>query len=84
MFDETNETVYVGDFNEHIPLIKDFHVRYMAANKIVRRWVEEVRLLNPVMLAPQHGAIYKDENVDNFLNWLGNLQCGIDLIDELF
>ena len=84
VFDETNETVYVGDFNEHIPLIKDFHVRYMAANKIVRRWVEQVRLLNPVMLAPQHGAIYKDENVDNFLNWLENLQCGIDLIDTLF
>ena len=68
VFDETNETVYVGDFNEHIPLIKDFHVRYMAANKIVRRWVEQVRLLNPAMLAPQHGAIYKDENVGNFLN----------------
>ncbi|MGI5096744.1 MBL fold metallo-hydrolase [Treponema socranskii] len=84
VFDETNETAYVGDFNKHIPLIKDFHVRYMAANKIVRRWVEQVRILNPAMLAPQHGAIYKDENVDNFLNWLENLQCGIDLIDTLF
>ncbi|WP_222864649.1 MULTISPECIES: MBL fold metallo-hydrolase [Treponema] len=84
VFDETNETAYVGDFNKHIPLIKDFHVRYMAANKIVRRWVEQVRILNPAMLAPQHGAIYKDENVGNFLNWLENLQCGIDLIDTLF
>ena len=76
------ETFYPEGHN--IPLIKDFHVRYMAANKIVRRWVEQVRLLNPAMLAPQHGAIYKDENVGNFLNWLGNLQCGIDLIDTLF
>ena len=84
VFDETNETTYVGDFNKHIPLIRDFHVRYMAANKIVRRWVEQVRILNPAMLAPQHGAIYKDENVGNFLNWLENLQCGIDLIDTLF
>ena len=84
VFDESNETAFVGNFNDHISLIKGFHARYMAANKIVRRWAEQVRRLNPRMLAPQHGAIYKDENVDNFLNWLSELQCGIDLIDTLF
>ena len=84
VFDESNETAFVGNFNDHIPLIKGFHARYMAANKIVRRWAEQVRRLNPRMLAPQHGAIYKDENVHNFLNWLSELQCGIDLIDTLF
>ena len=46
--------------------------------------MEQVRILNPAMLAPQHGAIYKDENVDKFLNWLGGLECGIDFIDTLF
>ena len=56
----------------------------MAANKIVRRWTDYVRSLSPRMLAPQHGAIYKDENVDKFLNWLGGLECGIDFIDTLF
>lgn len=84
VFDETNETVFVEDFDAHVPLIKDFHVRYMAANKIVRRWTDYVRALSPRMLAPQHGAIYKDENVDKFLNWLGGLECGIDFIDTLF
>lgn len=84
VFDESNETVFVGNFNDHIPLINGFHARYMAANKVVRRWAEQIRRLNPRMLAPQHGAIYKDENVDNFLNWLAELQCGVDLIDNLF
>ena len=84
VFDESNETVFVENFNDHIPLIKGFHARYMAANRIVRRWTEQIRRLNPRMLAPQHGAIYKDENVDNFLNWLAELQCGVDLIDNLF
>ena len=84
VFDESNETVFVENFNDHIPLIKGFHARYMAANRIVRRWTEQIRRLNPRMLAPQHGAIYKDENVDNFLNWLAELPCGVDLIDNLF
>ena len=84
VFDESNETVFVENFNDHIPIIKGFHARYMAANRIVRRWTEQIRRLNPRMLAPQHGAIYKDENVDNFLNWLAELQCGVDLIDNLF
>lgn len=84
VFDETNETVFVEDFDAHVPLIKDFHVRYMAANKIVRRWTDYVRSLSPRMIAPQHGAIYKDKNVDKFFNWLGGLECGIDFIYTLF
>jgi len=74
----------VEDFEKHLPLIEGFHVRYMACNKIVRRWTEMVRRLNPTMIVPQHGAIYKGEQVDNFLNWLSELQCGCDRIEQLF
>ncbi len=81
---EEDETLFIDDFQEHIPLIEPFHVRYMAANKIVKRWVDVVRLLNPVMIAPQHGAIYTDDKVGLFLNWLSQLQCGVDYLDRLF
>ena len=84
VFDEHNETDFVEDFNKHVPLIEGFHMRYMAANKIVKRWAESIRRLNPDMIAPQHGAIYRGEHVNNFLNWLSNLQCGIDYIEDLF
>ncbi|MGP1587872.1 MAG: MBL fold metallo-hydrolase [Treponemataceae bacterium] len=84
VFDEDNETDFVGDFSKHIPFIEGFHSRYMTSNKIVRYWAEYVRRLNPSMIAPQHGAIYKGENVNNFLNWISNLQCGIDIIEKLF
>ncbi len=56
----------------------------MASNSIARRWAETVRALNPIMIAPQHGAIYKDEQVNNFLNWISNLKCGIDYLERLF
>lgn len=84
VFGEGEETLFVEDFNAHIPFIEGFHTRYMASNKIVRRWVDAVRRLNPAMLAPQHGAVYKDETVGKFLDWMANLQCGTDFIDTLF
>ena len=84
VFNEENEVFFVEDFQQHIPLIEGFHKRYMACNKIVKRWADSVRALHPVMLAPQHGAIYKDDNVEHFLSWLSNLQCGEDCIETLF
>ncbi|AGT45130.1 MBL fold metallo-hydrolase [Treponema pedis] len=84
VFEDDNETTFVEDFSKHIPLIEGFHVRYMASNSIARRWAETVRALNPIMIAPQHGAIYKDEQVNNFLNWISNLKCGIDYLERLF
>ena len=81
---EEDETLFIDDFQKHIPLIEPFHVRYMAANKIVKRWVEAVRLLNPSVIAPQHGAVYTDDKVELFLDWLSHLQCGIDYLDRLF
>ncbi len=82
--DDDDEAIFVEDFKTHIPLIEGFHTRYMASNKIVARWTQNIRSLHPKMLAPQHGAIYKDEQVDNFLNWLSNLKCGTDIIENLF
>ena len=84
VFDDDNETTFVEDFEKHLPLIEGFHIRYMASNKIVSKWVETIRLLKPAMIAPQHGAIYKDEQVNNFLNWLSGLKCGTDYIENLF
>lgn len=80
VFDEGDETVFVEDFAKHLPLIEGFHKRYMASNSIVRKWCERVRRLNPEILAPQHGALYKGDSMHKFLDWLSNLKCGVDLL----
>lgn len=84
VFEGGDEVLFVENFKEHLPLIEPFHTRYMASNKVVRKWVDTVRRLNPVMIAPQHGAIYKDIQMEEFLAWLSNLQCGSDHIEKLF
>lgn len=80
VFAEGSETLFVEDFTHHIPLIEGFHKRYMASNSIVRKWCERVSALHPDMIAPQHGAIYKGDTVQSFLNWLSTLKCGVDLM----
>jgi len=84
IFNESNEVVFVENFDEHIPLIIDFHTRYMGSNTIVKKWCNSVRKINPSMLAPQHGAIYKGESVIKFIDWLSELRCGTDLVDKLY
>ncbi|MCD6372544.1 MAG: hypothetical protein J7L37_03210 [Thermococcus sp.] len=40
--------------------------------------------LNPRMIAPQHGTIFREDNVEKFLNWLEALEVGIDAFEEEF
>lgn len=71
---------FVDDFTKHIPYIKGFHRRYMCSNKAIHCWLDTIANLDIAMIAPQHGPIYRGVAVQDFLNWLKDLQCGIDLM----
>jgi len=75
---------HVEDFEEHKEHITGFHKRYMGSNKLCRAWVKKVEKLDAKMIAPQHGFVFEDEKVTLFLEWLKELECGSDLIDELY
>jgi flavorubredoxin len=63
--------------------MKGFHQRYMGSNSIIRLWVKMVRQLDLEMIVPQHGtAFVGKEQVNQFLDWIENLQCGIDLMND--
>lgn len=71
------------DFNAHIPKMKGFHQRYMCSNRVIRLWVKMVREMDVEMIVPQHGSPFIGEvMINQFLDWIENLQCGIDLMDE--
>jgi len=84
IFPPGKETVYVGDFDSHLPLIEGFHKRYMASNKAAAKWSRMAAALSPKMIAPQHGAVYKDAAVSRFLDWFAKLECGVDIIDSIY
>lgn len=71
---------FVDDFEAHLPYIEGFHRRYMCSNKAAGIWVEAVSKLDIVMIAPQHGPIYRGESIARFLEWFRQLRCGVDLM----
>ncbi len=84
VFGEGDETVFADDFDQHMKLVEGFHARYIANNAVARKWCGMVERLNPDMIAPQHGAIYRGKSVKQFLAWLSNLRCGTDLVDQIY
>ncbi len=78
------DTLMVEDFDRHLPDLVGFHTRYMTSKKVTARWAAMVRRQNPGMIAPQHGKIFKDKEMNRFLDWIANLDCGIDLLDTLY
>ncbi len=75
---------HVENFDEHKEHLYGFHKRYMGSNKLCRAWVAEVEKLDVKMIAPQHGFIFEDEKVTQFLEWFRELQCGGDYLHELY
>ena len=66
----------------HLRGMRSFHQRYMCSNRILRYWVEMVREMEIDMIVPQHGAPFVGrEHINQFLDWLWHLQCGVDLIE---
>jgi len=74
---------FVENFDEHIKYMEGFHKKYMASNKVLKFWANMVRQLDIEMIVPQHGAIFKGkEMVERFINWIENLQVGVDLMTQ--
>ncbi|MBI5182592.1 MAG: FprA family A-type flavoprotein [Nitrospirae bacterium] len=73
----------VINFNEHVRYMEGFHKRYIASEKASRLWSRMVRQLDIEAIVPQHGHRYfmGKEMVDRFIDWIGDLRCGIDLLD---
>ena len=82
MMPADKDAAYVDDFKNHLPFIEGFHRRFMCSNKAIRCWLDTIADLEIDMIAPQHGPIYRGAAVREFLDWLRDLQCGIDLMQS--
>ncbi len=74
----------VEDFESHKDLLHGFHKRYMGSNKLCSAWASKVEKLDVKVIAPQHGLIFENEKVQQFLEWFKELKCGSDYLDELY
>ncbi len=75
---------HVSNFEEHKEHLLGFHKRYMGSNKLCRAWVAKIEELDVSIIAPQHGLIFENGDAKLFLEWLKELECGSDLLDQLY
>jgi len=76
---------HVEDFDDHIQYMEGFHKRYMPSNAALKLWANMVRGLDIEMIAPQHGAMFGNRAVvERFIDWIDGLECGTDLMGDLF
>jgi len=73
----------ITQLKEILPFMEGFHRRYMNANRVCRYWVNMIRGLDVESIVPQHGRAFLGKQVVNeFLDWLEQLECGIDLVNQ--
>ncbi len=69
--------MFVENFEEHKQHMHMFHKRWMPSNDAKKDWIRRVRDLKIDMMAPQHGRIFKGDDVKRFLDWFEALDVGI-------
>jgi len=71
--------MFVDDFNAHKEHMQFFHKRWMPSNEAKIDWIRRVRELDIEMMAPQHGRIFRGDDVKRFLDWFEALDVGMAL-----
>jgi len=63
--------------------MEGFHRRYMVSQKVLKLWANMARQLLPIrMIVPQHGAPLAGPAVQEFIDWIETLSCGIDHLTQ--
>ena len=70
-------SMFVDNFDAHTEKMRYFHQRWMPSNRAKTAWIERVRNLDIDIMAPQHGRLFKGDDVKRFLDWFDALQVGI-------
>jgi len=68
--------MYVENFDAHVQYMKGFHQRWMPSNAAKNAWVARIRALDVELMCPQHGAIFRGDDVTRFLDWFEALEVG--------
>lgn len=68
--------LFVERFSDHVPLMKYFHERWMPSEAAKQDWIARVRQLDIELMAPQHGRIFRRDDVQRFLDWFEALPVG--------
>jgi flavorubredoxin len=67
---------------DYLGPMKDFHQLYMPCNRILKAFMERLLQLDIDRILPQHGSVLEGDQVRDAINYLMELPCGVDLMDD--
>ena len=70
----------VNDFEAHKSNMDLFHLDYMPSNVATNGFAKKIEHEDIEAILPQHGSIISSENVENAIDYLKNIKCGLDII----
>jgi flavorubredoxin len=70
-------SLFVEDFDSHVDKMRYFHERWMPSDKAKQHWLERVKHLDIEIMAPQHGRLFKGDDVQKFFDWFEKLHVGV-------
>ncbi len=65
-----------------LPFMDAFHKRYMNSNKVCHYWANMAAAMDISMIVPQHGRAFTGKAVAEFIGYISNLKCGVDLVTQ--
>lgn len=80
VYEDGTPRLVIDDWSSHIQAMQGFHQRYMGSNRAVAAFLRSVAGLPIKAIVPQHGVIYRGDEVHKFFQWLGALPCGVDYL----
>lgn len=72
----------VTPMDDHVPAMEAFHRRDVVSGQVLRWWGAMVRPLPIRLIVPQLGAPRAGAAVGEFIDWVAQLNCGIDLMSQ--
>jgi len=75
----SNWRLMVDDFPSHRKDMDLFHLHYMACNRACLGFINKLKGISIEAILPQHGSLIGPALVADALDYLRNLQCGLDL-----
>lgn len=74
--DQAAAPLFVEDFDAHTQHMEKLHRRWMPSNRAKQEWIARARDMDIDILAPQHGRLFRGDDVSRFLDWFEQLEVG--------
>lgn len=80
LYKDGKPRLVIDDWTAHTQAMLGFHQRYMSSNRAVEGFLRKLDGLPIQAVVPQHGAIFRGEEVARYFHWLRQISVGVDYL----